>query len=97
MAEILSLEHAEGVQRPPEWKRLLFGLCFFHAVVQERYEKSAVDLVCNSARVTRMMTFPFPWFLESIVLGFIVFVSHPSLWHRVKLRVNIYYPSVDTS
>eukprot|EP00903_Cladosiphon_okamuranus_P017642 g16249.t1 len=36
MSGILSREQEEGVQRPPEWKRLLFGLCFFHAVVQER-------------------------------------------------------------
>lgn len=36
MSGILSREQAEGIQRPPEWKRLLFGLCFFHAVVQER-------------------------------------------------------------
>ncbi|CAM9200263.1 unnamed protein product, partial [Sphacelaria rigidula] len=36
MSEILSREEGEGIQRPAEWKRLLFGLCFFHAVVQER-------------------------------------------------------------
>lgn len=37
MSEILSREETGGVQRPTEWKRLLFGLCFFHAVVQERW------------------------------------------------------------
>lgn len=36
MSGILNREQEEGIQRPPEWKRLLFGLCFFHAVVQER-------------------------------------------------------------
>ncbi|CAM9286047.1 unnamed protein product [Ectocarpus sp. 6 AP-2014] len=36
MSGILQREKQMGIQRPPEWKRLLFGLCFFHAVVQER-------------------------------------------------------------
>lgn len=39
MSEVLSREKSEGIQRPAEWKRLLFGLCFFHAVVQERYRR----------------------------------------------------------
>ncbi|CAM9578319.1 unnamed protein product [Phaeothamnion confervicola] len=31
-----------GIQRPKEWRRLLFGLCFFHAVVQERAKYGAL-------------------------------------------------------
>jgi Dynein heavy chain AAA lid domain len=33
---LLADEEKHALQRPPEWRRMLLGLCFFHAVVQER-------------------------------------------------------------
>jgi dynein heavy chain len=32
----VSAEQFENVSKPKEWQKLLFGLCFFHAIIQER-------------------------------------------------------------
>jgi len=32
----ISNDYFEGSKKPDYWKKMLFGLCFFHAIIQER-------------------------------------------------------------
>lgn len=72
MSEILSREEGEGIQRPAEWKRLLFGLCFFHAVVQERWARTSGP---EPAR-TFDRPYTLPLVLEHILVVITVVVDH---------------------
>jgi hypothetical protein len=48
---LLADEEKHALQRPPEWRRMLLGLCFFHAVVQERGKYGPLGLNQVSASI----------------------------------------------
>lgn len=91
-----------GSVRPAEFHKLLFGLCFFHAFVQERlkfgplgwnvpYQFSAPDFVI-SARQLQMFLNEFPDMMPLRALAYLTGQTRcTSDWHGLVPRFRLLY------